>query len=44
MVMQHMSYSELRKLSQEELIERYDARAGETILGLGFYREEIARQ
>ena len=39
-----MNYSELSKLTDEELVGRYDAIAESTVVGLAFYREEIARR
>ncbi len=38
------TYAELQALSLEELKARYDRRAESTQVGLGFYREEIARR
>jgi hypothetical protein len=38
------TYQELRKLNRDELIVRYDALAANTVVGLDFYREEIARR
>jgi len=38
------SYAELRKLSRADLEARYDAAAENTVVGLGFLREEIARR
>jgi hypothetical protein len=36
--------SELRSLSDEELIHRYDKAAEHTIVGTGFYRDELFRR
>ena len=38
------SLAELRALSEEELIKQYDATATETVVGLDFLREELARR
>jgi len=37
-------YTELEALTDDELIARYDAAAVNTVVGTGFYREEIARR
>jgi len=37
-------YTELEALTDDELISRYDAAAVNTVVGTGFYREEIARR
>lgn len=37
-------YSELRALSDEELISRYDKAAENTVVGTGFYRDELFRR
>ena len=37
-------HAQLESLSDEELIARYDAAASNTVVGTGFYREEIARR
>ena len=38
------TFAELRALSTEDLVKVYDDLAASTQLGLGFYREEIARR
>ncbi|SFH52286.1 hypothetical protein [Ensifer sp. OV372] len=38
------SYEPLRKKSKEILVREHDDKATSTQLGLGFYREEIARR
>jgi hypothetical protein len=38
------TFEDLRNTSTEELKNRYDQIAGSTIVGLSFYREEIARR
>ncbi|MGK9282002.1 hypothetical protein [Sinorhizobium meliloti] len=38
------SYEQLRKKSKEVLVREHDDKAQSTQLGLGFYREEIARR
>lgn len=38
------SWEELQKVSDEELIRQYDSKTHSTELGLGCYREEIARR
>ncbi len=38
------NYVELRSTSTDELVRTYDSLAHNTSLGLGFYRDEIARQ
>ena len=38
------TYEEMKKLSIEELKKRYDQTTKSTQVGLGFYREEIARR
>lgn len=37
-------HAQIEALSDEELIARYDAAAANTVVGTGFYREEIARR
>ena len=37
-------FSELKKLNDAQLRERYDALAVNTVVGTSFYREEIARR
>jgi hypothetical protein len=37
-------YSDLQKLSEEELQQRYDAHAANTVVGTGFYLEELSRR
>jgi hypothetical protein len=37
-------HDELERLSDEELIARYNAHASHTTVGTGFYREELARR
>ena len=37
-------YTELEALTDDELISRSDAAAVNTVVGTGFYREEIARR
>ena len=37
-------HAQLESLSDAELIARYDAAAANTVVGTGFYREEIARR
>ena len=37
-------YEQLEKLSLEELKRSYDVSAQNTVVGLGFFREEIARR
>ncbi|MFC7301101.1 hypothetical protein [Cognatiluteimonas weifangensis] len=37
-------HAQLEALSDEDLIARYDAAAANTVVGTGFYREEIARR
>lgn len=37
-------YSELRALSDEELISRYDKAAENSVVGTGFYRDELFRR
>ncbi|MEK0360924.1 hypothetical protein [Pseudomonas sp. CBC3] len=37
-------YKELEALTDDELIDRYDAAATNTVVGTGFYLEEIARR
>jgi len=37
-------HEELERLSDEELIGRYNAHATHTVVGTGFYREELARR
>jgi hypothetical protein len=37
-------YAELRALSMQELVELYDAYTKNTVVGLSFIREEIARR
>ncbi|MYA78779.1 MAG: hypothetical protein F4132_00290 [Gemmatimonadetes bacterium] len=39
-----MSYSEISRLSKEELIERYDQTASNTVIGLEFLKQEIWRR
>lgn len=38
------SYEGLRKLTKEQLVERYDKQAKSTVVGLDFIREEIVRR
>lgn len=38
------NYGELRKLTIDELVTRYDQIAKNTVLGLDFYRQEIWRR
>jgi len=38
------SYAELRKMPMDELVQRYDQHTENRSLGIGFYREEIARR
>ncbi|MCZ7673804.1 MAG: hypothetical protein M5U34_45140 [Chloroflexi bacterium] len=38
------SYEELRKLTKEQLIQKYDSLAKSTQIGLNFLRDEIARR
>ena len=38
------NYVELRSTSTDELVRTYDSLAHNTSLGLGFYRDEIARR
>jgi hypothetical protein len=40
----HKTYKELKTLSIEQLEEIYDLHAKNTVVGLGFFREEIARR
>ncbi|MBH3440981.1 hypothetical protein [Pseudomonas luteola] len=37
-------YKELEALTDDELIARYDAAAVSTVVGTGFYREELVRR
>ena len=37
-------HAQLEALSDEELIARYDAAATNTVVGTGFYRDELARR
>lgn len=37
-------YGELRKLSDQDLIERYDSEAQHTTVGTSFYLDEMARR
>lgn len=37
-------YAELLKLSDEELVRRFDKAAENTLVGTGFYLEELARR
>ena len=37
-------YKELEALTDDELIARYDAAAVNTVVGTGFYREELVRR
>ncbi|MDZ4056966.1 MAG: hypothetical protein U1D69_08365 [Polynucleobacter sp.] len=37
-------YKELEALTDDELIARYDAVAVNTVVGTGFYREELVRR
>ena len=37
-------WKELQSLSDEELISKYDSSANNTIVGTGFYREELSRR
>jgi hypothetical protein len=37
-------HDELQALSEEDLIARYNAAASNTVVGTGFYREELARR
>ena len=37
-------HAELQSLSEDELIARYDAAAHNTVVGTGFYRDEIVRR
>lgn len=39
-----MSYSEISRLSKEELIELYDQTASNTVIGLEFLKQEIWRR
>lgn len=36
--------AELRALSDQEVVERYDSNAGHTTVGVGFYLDELARR
>jgi hypothetical protein len=38
------SFAELRSLTDEELEQRIDAQVSNTLLGVGFYRYELARR
>ena len=38
------SFAELRSLTDAELEHRIDAQVSNTLLGVGFYREELARR
>ena len=38
------NYAELRSASTDELVRTYDSLAHNAALGLGFYRDEIARR
>ena len=38
------SWAELQKVSDAELIQRYDATAKQTQLGLDYYRQEIMQR
>jgi len=37
-------HSELQALSDQDLVARYDAAAAHTVVGTGFYRDELARR
>lgn len=37
-------YSELQKLTDAEIIERYDKEAQHTVVGTGFYLDELIRR
>lgn len=37
-------HNELEALSDQDLIDRYNAAANNTVVGTGFYREEITRR
>ena len=37
-------HAELQSLSDDDLIARYDAAASNTVVGTGFYRDELARR
>lgn len=36
--------AELQEMPDEELVQHYDHAAGLTVLGLGFFREELSRR
>jgi hypothetical protein len=38
------NYEELQGLSDQDLIERYNAAAQNTVVGTGFYTEELSRR
>jgi hypothetical protein len=42
--MMAFKYQDLEKLSVDQLKQAYDLSANNTVVGLGFYREEIARR
>ncbi|MEQ8062634.1 MULTISPECIES: hypothetical protein [unclassified Xanthomonas] len=37
-------HADLQSLSDDDLIDRYDAAAHNTVVGTGFYRDEIVRR
>ncbi|WJR66946.1 hypothetical protein QTA58_22605 [Neorhizobium sp. CSC1952] len=39
-----LSFEDLKNTSTEELKKQYDGIAGSTVVGLNFYRDEIARR